>query len=79
MIPPPPCESNTLVRATAGVVSAPFGSVSYFALHATLNIPCSMDAFCLPGMWALKTTVKPCPILPPSPLVRTTVPGGGGG
>ena len=27
--PPPPCESNTLVRATVGVVSATFGTVEF--------------------------------------------------
>ena len=28
----PHCESNALIRATVGVVSATFGTVSYFAL-----------------------------------------------
>ena len=28
----PRCESNTLVRATVGVVSVTFGAMSYFAL-----------------------------------------------
>ena len=31
--PPPPFVRTTLVRATAGVVSAFFGTVSYFALY----------------------------------------------
>ena len=33
--PPPnlPCESNALVRASGGVVSATFGTVSYWALY----------------------------------------------
>ena len=35
------CESNALVRATAGVVSATFGTVSYFVLINTP--PCQSD------------------------------------
>ena len=31
--PAPLCESNTLVSTTAGVVSATFGTMSYFALY----------------------------------------------
>ena len=29
----PPCENNALVRTTVGVVSATFGTMSYFALY----------------------------------------------
>ena len=31
--PPRPCESNVLVRATVGVVSATFGIMSYFTFY----------------------------------------------
>ena len=31
--PTPPCESNALVRATVGAVSATFGTTSYFVLY----------------------------------------------
>ena len=31
--PPPPCESNALVRATVGVASATLGTMSYFATY----------------------------------------------
>ena len=32
-MPLAPCESNALVRVTAGVVAATFGSMSHFALY----------------------------------------------
>ena len=35
--PPPPCESNTLVKAMADVVAATFGTVSYFALYVSVS------------------------------------------
>ena len=55
--PPPHCESNALVRATVGVVSATFGPMSYFALYQ--HPPLSEQQSVLSPQFS-----EPCPTLP---------------